>query len=59
MSSRAEYYKEVVTRLEEDLNQRRVKNDSSLSDLETAELRGEIKYIKNLISKLTERVNIT
>lgn len=56
--TREEAYKEVITQLEQDLANRRNKNDDNgLDATQTAALRGEITYIKNMIVHLKERVN--
>jgi len=49
-------YKDFLKEFEKDLNNRREKNDSRLPEMETAELRGEIQYIKTWISRIKERV---
>ena len=55
--SKEDVYKEVIAQLEQDLQNRRVKNDTELDAIQTAALRGEITYIKNMIVHLKERVN--
>ena len=54
--SNLDVYKDFLKEFEKDLTNRREKNDSRLPEMETAELRGEIQYIKTWISRIKERV---
>ena len=48
-------YRDFLKEFEKDLTNRREKNDSRMPEMETAELRGEIQYIKTWISRIKER----
>ena len=54
--SNQDVYKDFLKEFEKDLTNRREKNDSRLPEMETAELRGEIQYIKTWISRIKERM---
>ena len=54
--SNLDVYRDFLKEFEKDLTNRREKNDSRLPEMETAELRGEIQYIKTWISRIKERV---
>jgi len=54
--SQLDVYRDFLKEFEKDLTNRREKNDSKLDQMDTAELRGEIQYIKTWISRIKERV---
>jgi len=54
--SNQDVYKDFLKEFEKDLTNRREKNDSRMPEMETAELRGEIQYIKTWISRIKERM---
>ena len=53
----SELLRELQVEFEKDLTDRRIKNDSKdLSVDQTSALRGEITYIKNVLSRIQERI---